>query len=85
MKERTVKNIMLALIILGVILVLLGIYLAVFTDISTSKGTDGIFSIVGFIAAGLFISIPAKIYLTVQMMKLNDEMLRAKNESIKNQ
>ncbi len=75
---------MIGLIILGVILVLIGLYLAIFTNISTSKGTDGIFTIAGFIAGGLFISVPAKIYLTLQLMKLNDEMLRAKNESAKN-
>ena len=84
MREHNVKNLMLGLIALGVILVSIGLYLVIFTDISTSKGTDGIFTIVGFIAAGLFISVPAKIYLTFQMMKLNDEMVRAKNESIKN-
>jgi hypothetical protein len=83
-KERATKNIMIGLIILGVILVLIGLYLAIFTNISTSKGTDGIFTIAGFIAGGLFISVPAKIYLTLQLMKLNDEMLRAKNESVKN-
>ena len=64
----------------GVILVLIGLYLAIFTDISISNGTDGILTIAGFIAGGLFISVPAKIYLTLQLMKLNDEHLRAKNE-----
>ncbi len=60
MKENTVKNIMIGMIILGIILVLVGLYLAVFTNISTSKGTDGIFTIAGFIAGGLFVSVPAK-------------------------
>ncbi len=62
-------------------MILIGLYLAIFTNISTTNGTDGIFTIAGFIAGGLFISVPAKIYLTLQLMKLNDEMLRAKNES----
>ncbi len=84
MKENTVKNIMIGMIILGIILVLVGLYLAVFTNISTSKGTDGIFTIAGFIAGGLFVSVPAKIYLTLQLMKLNDEHLRAANELAKN-
>jgi hypothetical protein len=63
-------------------MVLIGLYLAIFTNISTSKGTDGIFTIAGFIAGGLFVSVPAKIYLTLQLMKLNDENVRAKNEAI---
>jgi hypothetical protein len=82
MKENTVKNIMVGLIIVGIIMVLIGLYLAIFTNISTSKGTDGIFTIAGFIAGGLFVSVPAKIYLTLQLMKLNDENVRAKNEAI---
>lgn len=70
---------MIGVIILGVILVLVGLYLAIFTNTSTSKGTDGIFTIAGFIAGGLFVSVPAKIYLTLQLMKLNDEHLQVKN------
>ncbi len=70
---------MIGMIILGVTLVLIGLYLAAFTNISTSRGTDGIFTIVGFVAGGLFISVPAKIYLTLQLMRLNDEHIRAIN------
>lgn len=84
MKENTIKNIMVGLIILGITLVLVGLYLAVFTSMTTSKGTDGIFTIAGFIAGGLFVSVPAKIYLTLQLMKLNDEHVRAANEKAKN-
>ena len=84
MKESTVKNIMIGMIILGVTLVLIGLYLAIFTNISTSRGTDGIFTIAGFIAGGLFMSVPAKIYLTLQLMRLNDEHVRAVNEKAKN-
>ena len=80
MKESTVKNIMIGMIIIGVTLVLIGLYLAIFTNISTSRDIDGIFTIAGFIAGGLFISVPAKIYLTLQLMKLNDEHVRAANE-----
>lgn len=73
---------MAGLIIAGIIMVLVGLYLAIFTNISTTKGTDGIFTIAGFIAGGLFISILAKIYLALQLMKLNDENVRAKNEAV---
>ena len=83
MSENTAKNIMIGMIILGVILVLVGLYLAIFTNTSTSKGTDGIVTIAGFIAGGLFVSVPAKIYLALQSMRLNDEHLRAANELAK--
>jgi len=80
MNERKIKYIMIALIIIGLSLVSFGIYLIVFTNTATSKGTNGIFTIAGFIAGGLFLSVPAKIYLTLQLMKYNDEKVRAGNK-----
>ena len=71
---------MIFLIVVGVILIAIGISLIIFTDIVTTKGTDGILSIAGLIAGGLFISVPAKIYLTLQLMKYNDEKLQARNK-----
>jgi len=82
-KERKIRRIMMGLIIIGVSLVLTGIYLIVFTDMVTTKGADGILIIAGVIASGLFISVPAKIYLTLQLMKYNDETLRAQNRGDK--
>jgi len=81
MKEQTLRYIMTGLVILGVSLVLFGIALIVFTEISITSGTDGILTIAGLIAGGLFISVPAKIYLTLQLMKYNDEKLRARNQA----
>ena len=81
MKEQTLRYIMTGLVILGVSLVLFGIALIVFTEISITSGTDGILTIAGLIAGGLFISVPAKIYLTLQLMKYNDEKLKARNQA----
>ena len=66
---------MISLIITGLMLVLLGLYFAMFTDTATKKGVDGILTIAGFIAMGLFISVPAKIYLTLLLMQHNDKKL----------
>lgn len=81
MNEQKIRRIMMLLIVIGIILIAIGISLIVFTDVVTTKGTDGIFMIAGFIAGGLFISVPAKIYLTLQLMKYNDDKLREKNQS----
>jgi hypothetical protein len=70
---------MMFLVVIGLTLVAIGVSLIIFTDIVTARGTNGIFTIAGFIAVGLFISVPAKIYLTLQLMKYNDEKLRARN------
>lgn len=79
MSEQKLRLIMILLIAIGLTMVSIGIYLIVFTEITITKGTDGILTIAGLIAGGLFLSVPAKIYLTLQMMKYNDEKLRARN------
>lgn len=80
MNEKKLRIIMLSLIAIGLTLVAIGISLIVFTDIVTKDGTSGILLIAGLIAGGLFLSVPAKIYLTLQMMKYNDEKLILKNQ-----
>jgi len=79
LKEKKIRRTMIGLIMVGVSLIIIGVSLIIFTDMVTTKGADGILIIAGIIATGLFISVPAKIYLTLQLMKYNDEKLRQKN------
>ena len=79
MNEQNIRHLMIGFIVVGIALILTGVYFIVFTDMVTAKGTSGIFTIAGFIAGGLFLSVPAKIYLTLQLMKYNDEKLRMAN------
>ncbi len=79
MSEQTTRRVMMILIMIGLTLIGIGVYLIIFTDIATTEGTKGIYRIAGLIAGGLFISVPAKIYLTLQLMKYNDEKLHARN------
>ena len=80
MNEQAIRRLMITLIVIGLTLIAIGISLIIFTNIVTTKGTDGILTIAGLIAGGLFISVPAKIYLTLQLMKYNDEKLQARNK-----
>lgn len=80
MKEQQVTRLMYTLIIVGLGISLFGVGLVVFTDIVTAQGVRGISIVAGLIAGGLFLSIPAKIYLTLQLMKRNDEKLKARRE-----
>ncbi len=80
MNEKNIRSLMIAFIVVGVSLILTGIYFIVFTDMVTTKGTTGILTIAGLIAGGLFLSVPAKIYLTLQLMKYNDEKVRIAHE-----
>jgi len=81
MNEKQIRLLMMGLIVAGLTLISIGIYLIIFTETVTTNGADGILKIAGLIAGGLFISVPAKIYLTLQLMKYNDEKLRAQNSS----
>ena len=80
MKEQQLTRLMYALIITGLSISAVGVGLVIFTDIVTGQGIRGIAIVAGLIAGGLFLSIPAKIYLTLQLMKHNDEKLRAQRE-----
>lgn len=77
MTEKQVTHIMFGLIIIGLGISAFGVGLAIFTNIKIAYGIKGIALIAGLIAGGLFLSIPAKIYLTLQLMKRNDEKVKA--------
>ncbi len=79
MKDQDVRRLMFLIIVVGLSLVLYGVYLIAFTDTTTAKGSRGILTIAGLIAGGLFMSVPAKIYLTLQLMKANDEAVKTRN------
>lgn len=79
MTEKQLGKIMTILIVLGLSIAGFGLGLVVFTDMVSKGGPNDIMLIALLIAGGLLISIPAKIYLTFQMMKMNDEKLQKRN------
>ncbi|HMT93680.1 hypothetical protein [uncultured Thiothrix sp.] len=81
MNEKVLARLMYGLLLAGVGLVLTGVGLVVFSDIVTKQGVHGIALIAGLIAGGLFLSIPAKLYLTYQLMRHNDERRQALKQS----
>ena len=64
---------MISMILTGFVLILIGMYLVSFTDITTENGVNGILTVAGLITGGLLISVPAKIYLTFLTMGVNDK------------
>lgn len=81
MTERRLNLIMYILVIVGAVIALSGVGLIVFTDIYITRGVEGVLIIAGLIATGLFLLLPAKIYLTLQLMKKNDEKLKLANQA----
>ena len=80
MNETSLSRLMYTLIIVGLGVAAVGVGLVIFTDIVTGYGVHGIALVAGLIAGGLFLSVPAKIYLTLQLMKRNDEKVKAMRE-----
>ena len=84
MTGKTLIRIMYTFIGIGLIMIVVGVSLILFTDTHIKHGVQGIMLIAGLIAGGLFLSLPAKLYLTLQLMRMNDEhlqALRAKGEN----
>jgi len=69
MQEKQLTRIMYGLIIIGLSATATGLILAIFTDKISAGNIEDIMQISLLIAIGLLLSIPAKIYLTFQLMK----------------
>jgi hypothetical protein len=75
MTENQISKLMYGIIILGLSITASGLFLVLFTEKVSSGNVDDIMQIALLIALGLLISIPAKIYLTFQLMKLKSKKL----------
>ena len=80
MNEKRLTHLMSALLVVGLGTAAVGVGLVIFTELVTGPGVRGIAIVAALIAGGLFLSIPAKIYLTFQLMKHNDEKVKLMRE-----
>ena len=71
MKDKHIQLIIKTLMFIGVILVVVGVGLIIFTKLL--NGTDGVLLISSLIAVGLFVVLPTKLYLVFQSLKKKDE------------
>ncbi|WP_246611877.1 hypothetical protein [Agarivorans aestuarii] len=69
MTQQQGKYLLYAVICIGLLLVLVGIALAMFSNISVSMGVTGVQIIAGIIGLGLLLMVPSKIILTLLLMK----------------
>jgi small neutral amino acid transporter SnatA (MarC family) len=73
MTQQQGKYLLYAVISVGLVLVLVGIALAMFSNISVSMGVTGVQIIAGIIGLGLLLMVPSKIILTLILMKANSK------------
>ena len=69
MTQQQGKYLLYGVICIGLLLVLVGIALAMFSNISVSMGVTGVQIISGIIGLGLLLMVPSKIILTLILMK----------------
>jgi hypothetical protein len=55
------------LLLAGLVLLGVGLYLLWFTSAATEWGIEGIALVVGFITLGVFLLVPAKIYIILRL------------------
>ncbi|MGY5452244.1 hypothetical protein ACVFI8_15055 [Agarivorans sp. MS3-6] len=69
MTQQSWKYVLYSVMTFGLMLVIGGVGLAMFTDISVSMGVQGVQIIAGIIGLGLLLLVPSKIMLTLILMK----------------
>lgn len=69
MTQQQGKYLLYAVICIGLLLVLVGVALAMYSNISVSMGVTGVQIIAGIIGLGLLLMVPSKIILTLILMK----------------
>ena len=78
MTEEKLNRIVYSVMIIGLIMVVIGVGLATFTNVA-SGGSFMLLALL--IAIGLLLLAPSKMYLTFQMMRKNDEKLKKENKN----
>ncbi len=73
MNEKQLKRILTIVMFIGLILVLLAIALAVFARLHILLGAKGVVIITVTAALGLLMLLPSKIFLTLMLMKKNND------------
>ena len=81
MRINKIKLVLYTTMAIGFLFIFIGLWLILFTDTYIKNGVEGVLLIAGLIGAGLFLLLPVKIILTLQLMKKNDEKLIAARES----
>ena len=81
MTINKIKFILYTTMVIGFLLIFIGLWLILFTDTYIKYGVQGVLLIAGLIGAGLFLLLPIKVILTLQLMKKNDEKLKTARES----
>lgn len=74
MTDRRLIRLLKIIMFIGFAIFMFGHYLWAFADLPAKLGIKGIIIVAGCCALGLILSLPTKIYLTMLLMKWEDEI-----------
>lgn len=73
MSDRKIITLLKIIMSIGIALILIGIYLHNFSEAMDEMGAKGIVISAAFVALGMILSLPTKMYLTFVLMKHEEE------------
>jgi len=73
MRDKTLITLLKVVMLIGFGIFLLGHFLWAFAELPQKMGVPGIMIVAGCCALGLILSLPTKIYLTMLLMRWEDE------------
>lgn len=73
MRDKTLITLLKVVMLIGFGIFLLGHFLWAFAELPQKMGVSGIMIVAGCCALGLILSLPTKIYLTMLLMRWEDE------------
>lgn len=82
MTKTKIEKLMKISFIAGLVLVIIGVSLATFSNITVSMGVDGVLLVSLIIGLGLLFLIPSKIYLTFVFFQREEKAKQKKKNSL---
>jgi hypothetical protein len=80
MKQDTLISVLKAVMVLGITLIILGIYLHMYEPRIEAMGVKGIIISAGCVAFGMVLSLPTKMFLTFILVKRETDIAKSKVE-----
>lgn len=73
MNDQKLVKVLKGIMIVGILLIITGVYLHNFSEAMDEMGPKGIIISAICVAVGMIMSLPTKMYLTILLMKLEEE------------
>ena len=83
MRDNKVVTLLKVVMVFGILLILTGIYLHMYEPRIEAMGVTGIVISAGFVAFGMILSLPTKMFITFLLVKREADMVNLKGNRLK--